>query len=777
MNWFYNLKIRTKLIAAFIVVALIAGVIGYLGITNMRTINDLLKNMYNDRLLAIQDVANANMQAIYQNRAVYAHVISPDLTEIANIEEHMQASEAKMKEWLDQYRKTYLVDKEQAALAKFDAAWPAYKAVVEKILPLSRAMKNDEARALLNGEGTAAFQIADDLLADLVDINAQVAKEAYDQSVAVYASSFKFMLVLTVIGFVAALGLGIFIARVISVPIAKAVHILQEMGQGHLGNRLKMTRKDEIGVMSHTMDQFADDLQNIVVATMQKIAAGDVSTDVLPKDSKDEIAPALQGTLEALRGLVAEAKLLTKAAVEGKLDTRGNADRFQGGYKAIVQGVNDTLDAVIGPLNVAAEYVDRISKGDLPEQITETYHGDFNAIKQNLNLLIAAMHDVTRVAEAIANGNLTVEVRERSAQDRLMQVLNVMIKALNEVVVTAEAIADGNLTVKITERSDQDRLMQVLNTMIQRLNETVQNVKSAADYVATGSQGMSSSAEEMSEGATEQAAAAEQASSSMEQMAANIRQNSDNALQTEKIAVQAAEDARESGKVVTQTVKAMREIVKKVNVIEEIARQTHMLSLNATIEAAKAQEYGKGFAVVAAEVRSLAQRSQAAAVEINQVASESIAVADRAGEMLAKLVPDIQKTAELVQEISAASAEQNTGAGQINKAIQQLDSVIQQNSATSEEMASTAEELAAQAEQLQHTIAFFKIDATGRERPDTLTGRGHAPAKVKVAHLKDRVPVPKDSGNGQDHTPAGHRLDMQAQDRLGDHLDAEFERY
>ncbi len=243
-------------------------------------------------------------------------------------------------------------------------------------------------------------------------------------------------------------------------------------------------------------------------------------------------------------------------------------------------------------------------------------------------------------------------------------------------------------------------------------------IKIAADNVAVASQQMSASSEETSQGATEQAASAEEASSSMEQMAANIRQNSDNAQQTDKIAGKASNDAREGGKAVEQAVVAMKEIAGKISIIEEIARQTNLLALNAAIEAARAGEHGKGFAVVAAEVRKLAERSQAAAAEISDLSTSSTEVAEQAGEMLNRLVPDIQKTAELVQEINAASAEQNGGAEQVNKAIQQLDQVIQQNAGTAEEMSSTAEELSAQAEQLQGAVATL-IDTNGQNTTST----------------------------------------------------------
>lgn len=220
---------------------------------------------------------------------------------------------------------------------------------------------------------------------------------------------------------------------------------------------------------------------------------------------------------------------------------------------------------------------------------------------------------------------------------------------------------------------------------------------------------MSATSEEMSQGASEQAAAAEEASSSIEQMTANIRQNADNAMETEKIATQASGDARVGGDAVNQTVSAMKEIADKIMIIEEIARQTNLLALNAAIEAARAGEHGKGFAVVAAEVRKLAERSQKAAGEINELSTSSVEVAEQAGIVLNSLVPNIQKTAELVQEISASSREQDAGADQISKSIQQLDAVIQQNASASEEMASTSEELSSQSDQLAEMISFFKV--------------------------------------------------------------------
>ena len=277
----------------------------------------------------------------------------------------------------------------------------------------------------------------------------------------------------------------------------------------------------------------------------------------------------------------------------------------------------------------------------------------------------------------------------------------------------ARKLSQGDLTaeVDVDQKDELGILAQALRDMVQRLREVVTEVQSASDNVASGSEELSASSEQLSQGATEQAASVEEVSSSMEEMGSNIRQNADNATQTEKIALKAAQDAEAGGQAVVQAVGAMKNIAEKISIVEEIARQTNLLALNAAIEAARAGEHGKGFAVVAAEVRKLAERSGTAAAEISDLSSSTVSVADQAGQMLTKLVPDIQRTAELVQEISAASNEQNAGAEQINKALQQLDQVIQQNASASEEMASTSEELSSQAEQLQSTISFFHLGA------------------------------------------------------------------
>lgn len=284
-----------------------------------------------------------------------------------------------------------------------------------------------------------------------------------------------------------------------------------------------------------------------------------------------------------------------------------------------------------------------------------------------------------------------------------------------EVMEITNRIAAGNLVIEFDESRAVTGIYASMKKMVQKLSEIVSDIKSAAENVAAGSMELSSSSQMLSQGATEQAASVEETSASMEEMSSNIQQNADNSQQTEKLAFQAAKDAQTSGEAVNQSVSAMKEIAEKISIIEVISRQTNLLALNAAIEAARAGEHGKGFAVVAAEVRKLAERSQTAASEISELSSSSVNVAENTSTMLAKLVPDIKKTSDLVEEISASSREQNTGADQINKALQQLDQVIQQNASASEEMAATAEELSSQSQQMRDTISFFMLNEAGRQ--------------------------------------------------------------
>mgnify|MGYP001146657074 CR=1 FL=1 len=406
----------------------------------------------------------------------------------------------------------------------------------------------------------------------------------------------------------------------------------------------------------------------------------------------------------------------------------------------LVPEIKPVMKAIEQPhieLHQSAIKIDKQYHGDDLEGAFETYK---TVTLKNLEMIGGLLHQ----AEDLYKENIMTDEQMLAEADKtragviIFSIIAVLFSILIAYVITngiltpikkgvvfANQISAGDLTatINVDQKDEIGQFTEALKKMADKLRIIVSDIIHGADNINAASLQLSDASQQMSQGSSEQASSAEEVSSSMEQMAANIQQNTENAQLTETIALKAAKDIEQGNQAVNETVLSMKDIAEKIKIIGEIARQTNILALNAAVEAARAGEYGKGFAVVAAEVRKLAERSQEAAKEIDEKSHSSVLTAEKSGKILKDIVPDIEKTSKLIQEIAAASIEQNSGADQINSALQQLNEITQRNAASSEELATSSEELSGQSESLKEVISFFKIDQ-----------RSYANKNVKTTH-------------------------------------------
>ncbi|MCM2291062.1 methyl-accepting chemotaxis protein [Allorhizobium sp. BGMRC 0089] len=465
-------------------------------------------------------------------------------------------------------------------------------------------------------------------------------------------------------------------------------------------------------------------------------------------------------TIETLRGnlkgLISEMNHMSAEHDKGDIDIFVSVEKFKGDFATMARGVNTMVEGHIAVKKKAMACVKQFGEGNFDAAL-EQFPGKKAFINDTIETLRHNFREIIAEIQRLITASIAGQLAERGDAGRFVGDFSKLVSGINGMLdAILLPIAEGNRVLSLVSTGDlrehveidcdgdHRRMKTAINSLVENLASFAGDVASAAAQVAGGSQELSSSAEMMSQGATEQAAATEQASASMEQMAANIKQNADNAAQTEKIARQSSKNAELSGEAVREAVEAMQTIAEKISIVQEIARQTDLLALNAAVEAARAGEHGRGFAVVASEVRKLAERSQKASAEIGSVSSDTVKAAQRAGDMLGNLVPDIRKTAELVAEISAACREQDIGSEQINEAIQQLDKVTQQNAAASEQISATSEELAKRAEQLQTSIAFFRMvnegDASRSTNTVSQANRTAAPSIKRKAEARSLSP-------------------------------------
>jgi len=371
-------------------------------------------------------------------------------------------------------------------------------------------------------------------------------------------------------------------------------------------------------------------------------------------------------------------------------------------------------------LSMLKQGINSIANGDFSVNIDDSRKDEIGEVLGNMKVMTEKLKFSVKIANEVADGRISNagKLVETTSEGDLDDALRQMVSKLEESIRVAEKISKGDLTTEIKGKGELDI---ALNEMVENLKRIVSNILSGVQNIASASQQMSSTSQQLSQGANEQAYSIEQVSSSMEQMVANIQQNTDNSQTTEKIAINASTQIKKGSDATNLAVTSMKDIADKIKIVNDISFRTNILALNAAVEAARAGEYGRGFAVVAAEVRKLAERSKVAAEEIDALSKNGVEISESAGSQLTEIVPDIQKTAELVQEIAAASIEQNSGADQISNATTQLSSIAQQNASASEELASSSEELASQSDQLKDTVLFFKVDERHQAQRNTKT--------------------------------------------------------
>jgi methyl-accepting chemotaxis protein len=532
--------------------------------------------------------------------------------------------------------------------------------------------------------------------------------------------------------------------------VADAGTLAQAGVEGRLGTRADASKhqgdfRKVVQGVNDTLDAVIGPL-NVAARCVDQISKGQVPPRITDSYAGDfnTIKDNLNRCIDAVNKLVSDAGALAQAGVEGRLSTRADASKHEGDFRKIVEGVNKTLDAVIGPLNVAARYVDQISKGQIPAKITDSYNGDFNTIKDNLNTCIDAVNllvaDAGKLVEAAVAGRLQTRADASKHQgdfkkvvDGVNQTLDAVLAPISEAAGVLEKLAQRDLRARMTGsyEGDHAKIKASLNATGEALHEALAQVASAVGHVTSASQQIAASAQAVAAGASEQAASLQATGTSLDAVAGMTSHATEEALQASGLARAARAAATEGATAVDQMQGAMQRIRASaegtsqiIRDINDIAFQTNLLALNAAVEAARAGEAGRGFAVVAEEVRSLALRSKEAASKTEVLIRESVrqagegeATARHVAGSLGSLVTGISKVADLISEIATTAKAQAGGIDQVAGAIGEMDRVTQQNAASAEQSSSAASELNGQAEELAVMVGSFQLAHEGAPRP------------------------------------------------------------
>jgi methyl-accepting chemotaxis protein len=761
-----KMKTGTKILTGFgiaVVITLIVGWVGYRGISKLSGhVNELGTNTL-PSVRGLNLIAKGQLQVAYGERGlINRRMMDPQVRadQYKRIENGFEQAEAGWK----MYEPLPRVPEEDALWKEFTGLWANWKKEFQEVLDLSREKDNllkagakiedervvkvDDAVFKNSTDTRAAMNASADKLDQIIKLLAKLGDEATKQASTDSASSITAMFVAIAIGVVAMIFLGVFLAKAISKVLTTLIGEAGKLSQAAVEGKLQTRGNPELvslefrpiveGV-NKTLDAVIGPL-NVAAEYVDRISKGDIPPKITDNYNGDfnEIKNNLNQCIGAVNGLIADAAMLSKAAVEGKLSTRADAAKHQGDFRKIVEGVNATLDAVIGPLNVAAEYVDRISKGEIPAKITDNYNGDFNEIKSNLNQCIEAINgligEVKTLATAAAEGRLDTRADDARFQGDYREIIRGLNKTLEAFAVPMKDIGDVlkrlakkdfSTAVEKEYAGAYGQLRDNVNAVVTSVRGAVEQITESAAQFAEGSRVIAESSQSLASGAQTQSSSVEEMTASIEELARSVQAVKENAEQANKVASEANQLAEQGGNAVQKSVESMEQIrtsstqiAEIIQVISEIASQTNLLALNAAIEAARAGEHGMGFAVVADEVRKLAERSNQAAREISTLIKESTQrveegaqLSDQTGESLKQIIKAAEATAAKIAEIATATIQQAANAAEVSKAIQGVAAVTEQSAAGSEEMASSSEELGAQATALRDLVGQFTIGA------------------------------------------------------------------
>ncbi|MEJ5308312.1 MAG: methyl-accepting chemotaxis protein [Anaerolineae bacterium] len=779
-----NIKLTVKLLGAFIFVALIAGVVGAVGYFTLVNISETYNRIIGGQMPGVKELGmlgQAQGTILASERGLFLNDLIADRTvRQAQYDSIESAWETINKSWAAYVGLKRTAEEEQK-WQEFLPVWNQWKANHEKAMQLLKerdhlidAGKNfgDPEVDQLDAEAWKAsvaarenYEASAPILRELFDTSYNAALAA-DKAADAQTATAKMTINVTIaIAIVLAIGFGVFLSRNITRPMEKVVYMIQEMSRGHLGERLHLNRRDEVGILAETMDEFAEALQTDVIGVMQQVAAGDLGFTVRVRDEQDEIGPALQQMQTTLRSLIAETNTLTRTAVEGRLATRGDASAFQGAYREVVEGINATLDAVIAPLNVAAEYIERIAQGNIPAPITEHYRGDFNEIKNNLNICIAAINaltdDTNMLTQAGIQGRLSTRAdatRHQGDFRAIVEGMNATLDAftapMNLAAEYVEKIAQGVIPAPITAdlNGDFNVLKNNLNTLSARLRDMLTTLNDAASNLSAAAAEILSSTTQQASGASEQSAAITQTTTTVDEVKTIAEQSAARAQEVASASQRTVEVSRSGQQSVQATIDGMNRIKERVEgiaenilalseqtqqigeiiaTVNEIAAQSNMLALNASIEAARAGEYGKGFAVVAMEVRTLAEQSRQATAQVKTILSEiqkatnatvmateegtkgvdeGVQLAAQAQAAINQMYQVISESAQAATQVLAGARQQVAGVEQVAMAMQNINQATVQSLASTRQAERAAQDLNALAAALMQTVRQYRIN-------------------------------------------------------------------